>query len=478
MSKRSELISITVGIVVVLILVLGFQLPYSTAQTETLPDPVGIVAVTNKKPANTILLSPSIDLVSVLFWTANETTLQPTTPVLLEIKKKDTGEVLVSKSRTFARIFDSEEKTIRFSFPRIPPTHIMNLTATLSVPDARDGEILALRGTLQNHEDPKSAVVGAQVIEQRPVIGILWERLFSKSVEGEDIYYYYVRGGQVATNGNPYECSLDDTCINHKNPGHFPLFYYLSAISIKLGLTDFQSWIALWRPVFLLCYGAIGFLLFGTLLKRKHYALAVFALFFWLFNRWSLYVIRVGHVDFFALLFLVLSLITFEKKRYWSVFLLSISLCVKQVAIFLVPLYIVFLWTQTPREKRMRTMLHCLLLMSIVPVLSLAPFVFENPSAVAKGLLFSATRSSEANMGAASLGSFLKLQGVLNVLPMVVLMGAIYLAAFKKQVSFYVAGLGIMLVFLAFNTVTFNQYFLWFVPFVPLALAERKQQLK
>ncbi|MEK7499194.1 MAG: hypothetical protein AAB649_01150, partial [Patescibacteria group bacterium] len=192
----------------------------------------------------------------------------------------------------------------------------------------------------------------------------------------------------------------------------------------------------------------------------------------------SLYVIRVGHVDFLAIFFLTASVVLFEKKRFWSLLLFGLSIATKQVAIFLAPLYLILIWVYTEKEKRLKTGALSILTMMILPILTVFPFLLDNPQSVAKGLLFSASRTSEANMGATPLVSLLKIQGSFGVLPMAFLMLLIYIAAYRKKLSLASSGLAIMLIFLAFNTVTFNQYFLWFVPFLPLALADLKPKLK
>lgn len=470
------LFSLTVFIFLCIVLVL--PLSYPTASTEALSDPTGLVAVTPSKPLKDIPLPPSRSVTSVLFWTARESTILSNTHLQLQITDANTGEIVATEVEMFLTVFNPSTKTLRFSFPVLRNTRNSSYVVSLTLQNASDTELLAIRGTLQDPEDTTSAKVGVQVIERRSLFSILYEKLYHGKTDGEDIYYYWARGGQIASGDNPYVCSLDDTCINHKNPGHFPLFYLLSAGAIKLGFSEFPAWIALWRPIFLFCYMFTGIFLFWTLARNKQYALAVFALFFWLFNRWSLYVIRVGHVDFLALLFLTLSLVFFEKKKAWSVILFSLSLSIKQVAIFLAPLYFILIWVRTEKEKRLKKVLRYAGVMTIVPLLSLLPFITDNPRAVAKGLLFSATRTSEANMGAAPLVSFLKIQGSVGVVPMAFLMICIYIAAYRKKLSLAQGGLAIMLVFLAFNTVIFNQYFLWFIPFLSLAFGKRKQELK
>ena len=331
------------GVCLFLFTILLWPLRYSTSDTEQLSDPVGSISVTPDKPVVNVQIYPSRSLVGVSFWTAEKQKVQGDTLLELVITNSNTGEVAISREMQFSHVFQKKKNMIMFTFPSIRSSPYL---VSLRIPDASAGQSLTLRGPLKIIDDKTSAQTVVQVLEKRSLYSIFYTHLFSATAEGEDIYYYWLRGGEIVKGENPYVCSLDDTCINHKNPGHFPVFYWLSALSQQAGFHDFHDWIVFWRTIFLLCYLATGAVLFWTLYKRKQYELAVFALFFWLFNRWSLYVIRVAHVDFVAIFFLTASLVLFEKKRFLSLLAFGVSLGIKQVAIFLVPLYIIFIWVE------------------------------------------------------------------------------------------------------------------------------------
>lgn len=460
------------GIALFFITLLLWPLRYPALYVHEDPDLSGSLVVTRDKPLENVRVVASRNLAGVAFYTVEEPKVEKDTFVELFIINTSTGENILSRAERFEDVFKKQEKKLLFTFPSHKSSSDGAYSISLRMMDASLDESLVVRGTLRDVSDRTSAQAVIQPLEKRSLLSILHSQLYGASTDGEDIYYYWARGGEVAHGNNPYVCALDDTCINHKNPGHFPFFYWLSAFSQQMGLHEFEDWMAFWRIVFILCYLGTGVVLFWTLYKRKQYELAIFALFFYLFNRWSLYVIRVGHVDFLALFFLTASLVLFEKRTYWSMLLFGISLATKQIAIFLAPLYLVLVWVRTEKEKRWKTVLLSAACMALVPLLTLVPFLVDNPEAVMKGLLFSATRSSEANMGAAPLVSILKLHGGMRVAPMALLMVLIYAAAYRRRMTLAMGGLAIMLVFIAFNTVTFNQYFLWFVPFLPLAAAD------
>ncbi len=445
---------------------------FTTVEQMELADPVGTVTVTREKPLEHIDLVSSRTLVGASFWTVRAPKTSHDAWLELRITNADTKEVVHFQVERFSDVFDGEQKKLRFLFPSLYNSSGRSYLVSLRLQSAAADESLMLRGTLTDPDDFLSAHAAIQFMETRSLLSLFYTHLYLAKTDGEDIYYYWVRGGQVADGGNPYECALDDTCVDHKNPGHFPLFYWLSAFSHYGGLHEYETWIAFWRPVFILFYIATGVLLFSVLYKRKQYELALFALFFWLFNRWSLYVIRVAHVDFLAVFFMTASLLLFEKRRYWSLLFLGVSLAIKQVAVFLIPLYIILGWVRTRKDTRWKNLLLAVALIGYIPLITALPFLLDNPRAVAKGLLFSASRSSHADMGAMPLVSLLKMHGAVGVAPMVFLMALIYGAAYRRHMTVVTGGFAIMVIFLAFNTVLFNQYFLWVIPFIPLVLAQ------
>lgn len=377
-----------------------------------------------------------------------------------------------SLSVVLADVYDKESRTITFNFPSIPSSKDHLYRVNLSMANGGSQHPIFLRPPISDLSNNGEIKVGYQLLVSQSVWEILSKELYSAKAEGEDIYHYWRRGGQVVNGVNPYACVIDDSCVDHKIPIHLPLFYWLSAASLKVGFASFEAWIALWRPTLLALYVATGFALFITLARRNQLWLAFFALFFWLFNRWSLYVIRVGHVDFMALFFLVLSVVLVRK--YWrsSLLLLGVSLAIKQVAVFIVPLYLIIAWSRNA-PYRWRAVTVSMMLICVIPFAVSLPFLLDQPKAMVTAVLFSVTRDSEANLGAPSIDSILQIKGVVSMAFMAMVMLFVYMSTWRHRLSLASASLLILISFLAFNSVTFNQYFLWAMPFVPLAISDQ-----
>jgi hypothetical protein len=411
---------------------------------------------------------PTKNLFSDLsFQTDNRFKIKPDTKLKLTISNTSNATVR-EVSKNFSAIQDPSDHSLNFPFSPIWGSANEKYTITLSVLTGDVKESARIRKPT-NASDNTLVAYTTQSIQ--PMAGILYGYLLNTKTEGEDIYYYWQRGGTIAHGNNPYTCALDNSCNDHKNPGHFPLFYIFSAISQKMGLSQYSDWIAFWRIVFFGAYLGTALLIFLHLQKRNQQILGIFGAFFWLFNRWSLYVLRVAHVDFLAIFFLVLSVILLKKYRWGSTIIFGLSLAIKQVAIFMAPLYLIHFYLEE-KNKRWRKLIISAVAIGIIPALSLMYFILNNPSAVIKGLLFSVTRNSEADFGAPPLSHLLQAHGILSVVWLAIPILLVYVIFWQKKISFSTASLGIFLVFIAFNTVLFNQYLVWFVPFVPLAMAD------
>lgn len=387
---------------------------------------------------------------------------EPNGAGLLRLTIHEAENKMLRESVIAVADLDREQYRWLFAFPPIYEAMDRTFTYTLSLETTDEKLTVPLRAKLDQEDAPAITVYAS-----RQLLPVLVEQWSSYDQSGEDIYYYWLRGAQLAEGTNPYSCATDNTCVNHKNPGHLPLFYYLSAWSQQLGWTDFETWFALWQGVSLTAYLSIAAVLFIIAYERRQFSLAILAVLFWLGNRWSLYVIRVGHIEFIAILFLVLALALINWRRSWvAPFFFGISLAVKQVALFLAPLWIIAAW---PDRKKM---LHHFLAMAAVPTIVSLPLFLHDQRAMIKSVLFAVTRTNEANMGAPSLDAVLQLEGLQSSMFMFLLVGLVYVMAARRQLPIVLSGLFIFVIMLAFNTVVFNQYFLWVIPLLPLVMSD------
>ncbi len=297
---------------------------------------------------------------------------------------------------------------------------------------------------------------------------------WSSETKGEDIYYAWVEGGRILNGENPYARVLaGNMSDNDKYATYFPVFYELSALTQWAGLADYQPWIAFWRVLFLAFNLAIGALLFFLLYPRGQLLAAVFAAAFWLFNRWTLHVTQVAHLDFIPIFLLVASLGLFRKHRWASLFLFSLSLGVKQIGVFLAPLYLIWTWQDVEvKGDRLKHTLLAALVIASVPIVASLPFLVWNAEGLVKSVLFSATRNPADHFNVASLDGLMGWLGWPGRLPMFALLLLSYALAWRRKVGLYMGSLIVMAIFVDFNTVLFRQYLAWIVPLIPLVMCD------
>ena len=293
-----------------------------------------------------------------------------------------------------------------------------------------------------------------------------------RDTKGEDVYYVWVEGSRLLNGEDPYARILAGNMReNDKYATYFPGFYGLSALSQAAGLRDYEAWIAFWRVIFLAFDLAIAAALYLLIYPRGRLLSACFAAAFWLFSRWTLHVTEIAHLDFIPIFLMIASLGLFRKHRWSALVLFSLSLGVKQIAIFLVPLYLIWTWQSARQSKLKQTALAGLVIAS-VPILISLPFLAWHAEGFIKSLAFSATRNPVDHFSVTSLDGQMGWVGLPARLPMFVMLLAVYALAWRRKVGMYVASLFAMSTFLDFNAVLFRQYFAWIVPLIPLVMLD------
>lgn len=289
----------------------------------------------------------------------------------------------------------------------------------------------------------------------------------------EDIYSLYADGNLLVSGQNPYARILSGNMReNQKYPTYFPLFYLLSALTQWAGLEDFTRWLSFWRVVFLVFNLGIAAAIFIPLYRRGQTLLAVFAGLFWLFNRWTVQVSRIAQIDFLPVFFLVGSLLLFPKRQRASLLLFSLSLAVKQIAVFLAPLYLVWVW-QSSGKKPFREVIAATAVIASIPALVSLPFIFWNAEGLVRSIFFSATRNPGGFLGSGlSVDQHLGLLGVPARLPMLGLMALVYILAIQRRIGRFLSVLLTMSTFAYFSNVLFQQYLIWPIPFIPLVMLD------
>ena len=290
--------------------------------------------------------------------------------------------------------------------------------------------------------------------------------------QSTDAYFTFLDGQRILAGENPYSRILSGNMrTNDKYSTYFPLFFLLGAGTQMLGLENYKDWISVWRIVLLLFNLGTGAVIFLALYRQRAYLLGVFGALFWFFNRWTLQITPVGAIDYVPIFFLVLSLVLLPRQQILALVLFSISLALKQMAIFLVPLYLIIVW-QTHEQSRLRHVIVASALIASVTFVTSLPFLLWNAEGFVRSIVFEVTRDAASHINAPSLDGYFGLTGVPARLPMLLLLGLTYLLAWRRVVGMATGSVLVMVVFLSFNPVLFLQYFCWVVPLIPLAVAE------
>jgi hypothetical protein len=297
-------------------------------------------------------------------------------------------------------------------------------------------------------------------------------RLWRTETRGEDVFYNWVEGQRLKQGENPYARVLTGNMRdNDKYATYFPVSYYASLLTIEAGLDTYERWIVLWRVIFLLANLGIAAILFYLPFRRRMWILALFAAAFWLLNRWTLHVTQIAQLDFLAILPLIASIALFSRHRYAALLLLSLSIGVKQIGLFMAPLYLIWVWQETERGRG-KELLIAIALIASIPLVSSLPFLIWNPEALIKSVFFDAVRNPADHFSAASFDATVGWVGLPAKTPMVAMMVLVFVMAWQRYIGKWTSTLLVMMAFVDFSSVLFRQYFVWAAPFVPLAVLD------
>lgn len=288
------------------------------------------------------------------------------------------------------------------------------------------------------------------------------------TMSNQDIYFSFVEGQRLRNGEDPYSRILTgDMLNNNKYATYFPVFYELSYISQNLGLQAFQDWMVFWRLVFMAFELATAGLLYFMLARRNLEWAGVLASGFWLFNRWTLQVVQTQNMDFIPIFFLLLSLELFPRRQNLSMLFFGLSLGFKQIAIFLLPLYLIWVYRAAGKEWFKQLSMKLALIASI-PFVAAIPFLIWDAKGFVKSVLFSATRLPGSFFPPQSLDVLLGWTGLPARIVMVAFLLLMYAIAWKGYSEKYISSFLAMLIFLAFNTALFAQYEAWVFALAPL----------
>ncbi len=452
--KHKQLLVALLGIACVLCT----PIPTPTTRMEENPDDAYAVRVSKKNPLSIHLENIPKATSAITLFANDSIKTPPETTVHLQIDGSE------QQSLPFKKLL-SGERQMNIPLPRRDTTE---LDISLATPTLDEKKALILRTSQDN-----KTIIAYTLYENKSFISALVQALYARDSTSDDIEYVWKEGAGMLQRGNPYEKAANAAHWENKYATYFPLSYIVSAAIQKLGASSFSSWLAVVRPIVLGSQLATALLVLVFLYTQKKLALGIFSFFLILFHRFVLYPAQTAQVDFPAIFFLLLGIILLNRKPKTGYVLIGVSLAIKQMAIILLPIFLI--WEFSQRKSKKQT-LHALVLMLVIPALTLLPFFIDSPAGVRNSLAFSANRFHGGDFTTLDISTLLSIEGPASRLGMYALIGIIVIAFWRKEIGIWGACLAIFTVFIGFNPVLFYHYLAWIIPLIPPALAERKLQ--
>jgi hypothetical protein len=282
---------------------------------------------------------------------------------------------------------------------------------------------------------------------------------------------------------NPYEKILTGNLIeNNKYSTLFPFYYYfLMVVSLPSGIR-FDPFIENYRVVIQVFeYGAFLFL-YLIFRQRNQKLLGLFLASFYIFNRWTVLSISTLKQDVIAQSFLLASFYFLDKKIRLAYLLYGVSLGIKHLGIFVMP---VFLAPLIFGKRNIKDFLIDFSLLLSPVVLPAIYFLIVNFKAFIYSMIFSFTRKPASSCGATPTGyekllvnynnmgkGFAMFYLTLPRLPLVLFTVFNTILFFIKKIKVTTYLLMAYIIFAALNPVYFEQYITWVIPFAILVGAK------
>ena len=151
-------------------------------------------------------------------------------------------------------------------------------------------------------------LLGIALIIATIFIHHLWGLRGAERLSSKDIYYVWEEGKTIADGINPYARIIGKSLRdNNKYPTYLPLSYYFVAILDWFGIQTFVDFIRAWRPFNVFCHLGIGILTFSIYNQQRKPISGLIACSILLLGRWSAYIVNVQHLEFAAILPILLA---------------------------------------------------------------------------------------------------------------------------------------------------------------------------
>lgn len=450
--RRNRLL---IGALVAIGLIVAIPVPTPTVSYEENPDDSVALPLSKDTPIKFHLDDVSPVSSAITFWIGDVVKAPLTTVIDIQVENEEMQHLRLSDLPVHER---------KITIP-LPTLRRNSLEITLSTSSLELKKAINFR--TQQHNKETLAYI---LYEKKPIVTVLLKYLYSQKGVADDIEYVWSEGAAITNGVNPYAKSANGLPKITKHATYFPIPYLASAAIQKLGFMEFEPWLNIVRPIVFISQLITALAVLVFLYTKKQLTLGIFGFFIILFHRFTLYPARVAHIDFPAIAFLILGLLLLSRKPKIAYLLIGISLATKQMAIFIIPLILIWAW-QRYQTKR-QVILACVLTF-LIPTIVLAPFVISSPSGTINSIVYSANRASTGDFSSPDISSLLSLEGFTARIPMAGLMILVFVAFWRKELGLFAACLAVFTVFIGFNPALFFQYLAWIIPFILLAISER-----
>ncbi|WP_114993600.1 hypothetical protein [Synechococcus sp. UW179A] len=317
-------------------------------------------------------------------------------------------------------------------------------------------------------------LLGIALVIATIVIHHLWGLRGAERLTSKDIYYVWEEGKSIADGVNPYARIIGKSLRdNNKYPTYLPLSYYFVAILDRIGFQSFFDFIRVWRPFNVFCHLGIAIVTFSTYNQQRKPISGLIACSILLLGRWSAYIVNVQHLEFAAILPILLAGQQLNRRPKFSALMFGLSLSVKHIGIILLPSFLLGLEPErvsSDKQFKGKQLITYGAIALAIPLIISIPFLLDQPSGFLLNVLFSTTRDFRDHGNAT--GTRMILTGVDGTrLLMVVLIAMNWIAQIKEKINFWFASTITLLIFLQFNAVIFAQYYIWLASFLLISCA-------
>jgi len=291
-----------------------------------------------------------------------------------------------------------------------------------------------------------------------------------------DVWYHY-RDSQLIYKGtNPY--ILWETDPNNKPLGYFPLFNMIGALPMYLGFTSYDQWTNVMRILFFISELSVGVFLFEISRYVKKPVLGLLGAGTWFFNLATIKVWEIQQTDSIVVFLALLGVYYLEKRPDLANLILGVSIGIKQITMFLIPLFLLVQVRIISEQNKSKTgqivvFARTLFLIAIINLITSLPFLLLDYKTFFRGFLTEGVENPASSTYLTGGYHRVFYNLFLNSLPapflrvpVVFAYLGLYVTYIRQRFNKYLFSGIVFLTYIYFSPIVWEQYFVWPIPFI------------